>query len=381
MREAEDLRRVFTDHEESVGDVGGLLEGIHGGIASRGVRRRRAGIAAAALATALLVVVPVVATALTQEVPVTDRPSVLSSPLTQIPLTPSPLTPSPSTPASPPGPSLTPSPPSESAPTETRYEPAVLAFSVNVSPGDVTGTWQETGPGSQSQSYVTAGSDVLVVHRFDPVLSGVPAPITSGEIATAGDRDVEVLAGDPRGIGSYAVGWEPGPGEWLTVSSSADPATARAEVLATAAAVDTEQSEILTTPVQLSYLPPALAVAGVNRAQSAAAAGDLTSTLWYADGTGTLARSLIVYAEHNPPDDGTAVPDSTVDGYPEQYSLGSDGQQDLTLYDVEGFRINLHVPPELSELIPESVLRRVAAGLSVVPDGADIENWSWVPQA
>lgn len=355
MRRAEDLRRAFSQHEEPVVDVGGLLDDIHSDIQRRGRRRRRAGIAAVAVATAVLIGVPVALTTLTPAAPVADRPAIGPTTAAETTLT---------------------------SPAERPFDPAVLGFSIRPAPEDFTITEQETLPGAQLRSYYSPDSDVLLaVHAFDPALSGVPVPIPTGQTETVAGRAVDVLAEDPRGLGSYTVGWQPAPGQWLTVSSSQDePALARDQVLATAAAVTTEQPEPLTTPVQLAHLPAGLALAGVHRAQSPGPTRDLTSRLSYADETGAIARSLIVYAEHNPSDDGTGGPDTTVGEYAARYSEGGDGQQSLTLYDVDGYRINLYVAPELSELIPEAELRRIAEGLTVVPGGEDLANWGPVPR-
>lgn len=354
MRRPDDLRRAFTQHEEPVVDVAGLLKGIHSGIERRAKRLRRAGIAAVAVATAALLGLPVALTTLTSEAPVVDRPAV--GPTTAMPT-------------------------AETAEPERPYDPAVLGFSVSPAPEDFAIVSENTAPGSQLRSYYSPETDESVgVHSFDPALSGVPAPTLTGDSETVAGLEVQELAEDPRGLGTYTVGWQPVPGRWLTVTSSAeDPASARDRVLAVAATVTTDQTETLTAPVQFAYLPTDLMLAAVARARSPGPTADLTSTLQYVDAADPDQR-LIVYAEHNPSDDGTGGPDTTVGDYSARYSRGSDGQQNFTLYGVDGYRINLNVTPELSDRVTEADLRRIAEEFTVVPGGGDIANWVPVPQ-
>ncbi|CAN5727009.1 hypothetical protein BH18ACT7_BH18ACT7_15870 [soil metagenome] len=343
-----DLSRALSEHEPAIGDVEGLVAGIRIGITRRTRRRRRAGIVAASLATAALVGGPAGLVTLSPQPVPAGR--VLTASPTTTEITEQPLG-------------------------AFAAAPDRLGFAVDAEPPGFAASEDITAPGSALRSYITAGADpdVLVVHRFEPGPSGVPTPVPTGGTVAVGDRVVDVLAGDPRGLGTYAVGWQPPDGGWLTVASSAPPEQARVEVLSLAATVRTDDTVLMTAPVQFSFLPPSLSLVGASRSASLDGTGVLRSTLWFGPQPARLADALMVFAEYDP-----ASPEGPQE-YQTGYSRGTDGSQNITRYSAGGWYLNLHAAPSLAEVLSRAELEEIANGIGIPSGALDVSEWNALP--
>lgn len=359
-RDPQDLRGVFREHEGPAVDVAGLLSGVWHRIDRRRVRRRRAGIVAVGLVTALAAAIPIV---------VSSIPEKNSSPAGGT-----------SQPA-----------PSATASAQTQGEPldrdelgsTDVAFTVAERPADYTMESLSTGPGWQLLRLFTLDNvdapRTLDVRLFDPELAGLGAPEATGETvniesSSAGPLTVQVISLSQEGQTYPGVGWLTDNGLWLIVTSEGGPADlARQETLAVAAQVDLEHPTPLTFPFQVGYVPEGFDLVGGGTSRPLPGGStylrfhDLSPLFTEAESALTIRATN----QSGIPED--AVVNTTVG----EYEATSTGDGYLSIYNADGFLIDISVRPDFVDRIDETQLRQIAESIVVIPDAAtDASVWT-----
>lgn len=359
-REPQDLRGVFRDHEGSTVDVPGLMAGVRHRIQRRRARRRTAGIVAVGLVTALAAGIPIVASSIPDQDSGTAGGTSQSVPSDTHAPVPQPLD----------GPALR----------STQF-----AFTVAERPADYTMASSSTGPGWQMlRLYVldnVAPQRSLDVTIFDPALSGLAAPSSTGETAvvdspSAGQLTVQFIVIEREGQQSPGVGWETDTGLWLTVTSDGGPADlARQEVLAVAAQVDLGRPYPLTFPFHLGYVPDGFDLAGGSAGEPQLESATFLSFHDLSPLSAGSEPALSISAVNQPgiPSDGAA--NTTIGSYQAQLTEGLY----LSVFDVEGFMINVSVRADFADRISEDQLRQIAESIVVIP-GAATDRSVWTEQ-
>jgi len=262
--------------------------------------------------------------------------------------------------------------------------PAVLEFCSGME--DTTMEFASTGPGWQLLRLLVLDSvepyRTLDVRLFDPGLAGLPVPEQTGETvivdsSSAGPLTVQVISLSQEGQSYPGVGWLTDNGLWLAVTSGGGPADlARQETLAVAAQVDLGKPYPLTFPFQVGYVPEGFDLVGgatggpLPGASNFLRFHDLSPL--FAEGESALTVSA-VNAPGIPED---AVPNTMVGPYQAQLVEGLY----MSVFDVDGFLINISVRADFGDRIGEDQLRQVAESIVVIPGAAtDPSVWTVQP--
>lgn len=363
MRGPDDLRRAFDSVGASPVDTDGMLAGIRTRIAARRSRRRRATIVSVAAVTGLIALTPVVVSSFDTE---TDPP--VAGPVGSSP----PVT-------------------LDQPSTSETLQPTGLAFTVGELPQGYAEVGVRTEYGYQASQYASLDSNPqsqLDVQFYDPELSGRPAPSTTGETlavesVTAGPLDVQVIttrADNP--LVQFGAAWQTDTGLWLTITSNAPGDLARQEALSVAAQVDLTARQPLTFPIQLGYVPAGFQPIGASRSVDTEEPAGLQTSLQLDDRPGVAYEDTAwqIYAGSRPSRSEYPMANTTVGPYQAELSEGGDGRRDLTLFDVDGFVINISVNPDYADVIDEAEMRRIAESVVVIPGAADdVTVWTDQP--
>lgn len=287
LRDTEDLRGVFREHEGPTVDVAGLLTGVRERIARRRYRRRTARILAAGVATALIAAIPIVVSSLPDEDPNTTAESGAANE------------------SSDPGGAEEPGVLSDPGAGSEGFDPAAT-FTVEALPPGYNYDSASSEFGIQARYYASLGKDPqsqLMIRYFEPALSGLSVPVVAPDGVFVGDLEVFPMALDPGGMERYGVAWQPEPGRWVTVISTASDDLARQEVMETVPAIDLGSQQRLTFPIQVTDVPEGFALRASRRnIQADPGRGQLTAGLSLDDrpGISRADAALSIYAEDNP---------------------------------------------------------------------------------
>jgi len=360
-RDPQDLRGAFREHEGPAVDVAGLMSGVRHRIDRRRQRRRTAGIVAVGIVTALAAGLPIVVSS------IPDQNSGIAGGSSQ------------------PAPTATASAPAQDQPLDRdALGSTQFGFTVAERPSDYTSENASTGPGWQLLRLFVPDSvqpnRTLDVRLFDPVLAGLPAPEPTGETVTvdsasAGQLTVQVISLSQEGQSYPGVGWLTGNGLWLTVTSDGPADLARKEALAVAAQVDLEHPYPLTFPFQVGYVPDGFDLVGGGT--SSPLPGGSTY-LRFHDLSPLFVESesaLTIRVTNQPGIPEDAVVNTTVGQY--EATITGDGY--LSIYNVEGFLIDISVRPDFVDRIDDEQLRQIGVRILVIP-GAATDGTIWTDQ-
>jgi len=361
-RDPQDLRGAFREHEGPAVDVAGLMSGVRHRIDRRRQRRRTAGIVAVGIVTALAAGLPIVVSS------IPDQDSRVAGGTSQ------------------PAPTATASAPAEGEPLDRdALGSTQFAFTVAEPPGDYTMESLSTGPGWQLLRLYTLDNvdapRTLDVRLYDPGLAGLAAPEPTGETveiesSSAGPLTVQVISLSQEGQSYPGVGWLTGNGLWLTVTSDGPADLVRPETLAVAAQVDLGDPDPLTFPFQVGAVPEGfdLVGGGISRPLQGGSAylrfHDLSPLFTESES----ALTIRVTNQPGIPED--AVVNTTVGQY--EATITGDGY--LSIYDVDGFLIDISVRPDFVDRIDDEQLRQIGVRILVIPGAAtDASVWTDQP--
>ncbi len=360
-RDPHELHGVFREHEGPEVDVAGLLSGVRQRIEHRRKRRRTVGIVAVGMVTAIAAAIPIVVSS------IPDQPSSPAGGSSQ---------PAPTTTAS--------APPQDEQLDREELGSTEFAFTVAERPADYTMEYASTGPGWQLLRLFVPDSvqpqRTLDVHLFDPVLAGLGAPEPTGETRqidspSAGPFTAQVISLSQEGQSTGGVGWLTDNGLWLTVTSDSDSEIARQDVLDVAAQVDLGRHYPLTFPFQVGYVPEGFDLVGGS--SGAPMPGGSTSLSFHDLSPlfigSDSALTIRITNQAEVPED--AVVNTTVGNY--QATITEDGY--LSIYNVDGFLIDISVRPDFVDRIDEELLRQIGVRILVIP-GAATDGSVWTDQ-
>lgn len=360
-RDPAELRGVFADHEVPDVDVTGLLAGVRDRIQRRRDRRRTAGILAAGVATALVAAVPIVVSSIPDDDHSTTADSGTSTGSTE--------------------PSVL------SLPTDgtADFDPT-STFSVGELPSDYVVEYSRNEPGVQTRIYLAPDDEQkqVVITYFDPELSGLPAPLTAPHPQTVAELEVFPMTLDTAGSEQYGLAWQPEPDRWVTLTSTGSDEPARQELLDLIPSIDVGAQELLSFPIQAGYIPEGFGLLAAYRdVQADPDEGQLRTNLVLVDQLAGQppGGTLSIFVENDPqePTTGAQAPTTTVSGNPARYGVDPDGNQCFTVYQVEGMSYLVCASSELVGRFAEDDLRRIAAGIVVIP-GAATDPSVWTEQ-
>lgn len=359
-RDPDDLRSVFRNHEGSAVDVPGLLEGVRERIARRRDRRRMRGMVAAGVATALVAVIPIVVTSLPEDNPGGTAASGTAGPSAE--------------PGDIPG-----------AETGADFDP-VTTFTVGAVPAGFPVEYARSEPGIQTRSFISPGAEPrnLVVKYLDLAASGRDVPAVQLDPVVVGVREVLPMILESGQLERYGVAWQPESGRWVTVTTTVDDQAGRQEVLDLVASIDVNAQQLLTFPMQVTDVPDGFALRSSYRdVEADVSRGGLRATLILDDrGEGEQeGGTLSIFVENDPeaPATGSLAPNTTVGGHPARYGVDAQGNQCVAVYEVDGMGYLVCVSSEYADRFTEDYLRRIAAGVVVLP-GAATDPTVWAAQ-
>lgn len=256
-------------------------------IARRRYRRRTARILAAGVATALIAAIPIVVSSLPDEDPNTTAGSGAANE------------------SSDPSGAEEPGVLSDPGAGSEGFDPAAT-FTVEALPPGYNYDSASSEFGIQARYYASLGKDPqsqLMIRYFEPALSGLSVPVVAPDGVFVGDLEVFPMALDPGGMERYGVAWQPEPGRWVTVISTASDDLARQEVMETVPAIDLGSQQRLTFPIQVTDVPEGFALRASRRnIQADPGRGQLTAGLSLDDrpGISRADAALSIYVEDNP---------------------------------------------------------------------------------